>query len=159
MRKKVSIEFAHNFFQAYCIQCRSLCRELHMPQTAFDILMFLANNPAYDTARDIVERRHLAKSHVSAGIEALAGRGLLERWKRADNRKTIHLRLTEAAGPVVAEGRAVQRQYGELLLTGLSEEERGELARLLGSDALTEAALSNAREMRAQALGYKEKQP
>ena len=32
---------------------------------------------------------------------------------------------------MVAEGRAVQRQYGELLLTGLSEEERGELARLL----------------------------
>ena len=42
----------------------------------------------------------------------------------------------------------------------ISEDESlGELARLLGSDALTEAALSNAREMRAQALGYKEKQP
>ena len=38
------------------------------------------------------------------------------------------------------------------------EESLGELARLLGSDALTEAALSNAREMRAQALDHKEKQ-
>ena len=38
----------------------------------------------------------------------------------------------------------------------MSEEESlGELARLLGSDALTEAALSNAREMRAQAVGHK----
>lgn len=38
----------------------------------------------------------------------------------------------------------------------LSEEEGlGELARLLGSDALTEAALSNAREMRAQAVTHK----
>ncbi len=35
------------------------------------------------------------------------------------------------------------------------EESLGELARLLGSDALTEAALSNAREMRAQAAGHK----
>lgn len=37
------------------------------------------------------------------------------------------------------------------------EESLGELARLLGSDALTEAALSNAREMRSQAVKYKEK--
>ncbi len=35
------------------------------------------------------------------------------------------------------------------------EESLGELARLLGSDALTEAALSNAREMRAQAMEHK----
>ena len=35
------------------------------------------------------------------------------------------------------------------------EESLGELARLLGSDELTEAALSNAREMRSQALGHK----
>lgn len=39
----------------------------------------------------------------------------------------------------------------------LSEEESlGELARLLGSDTMTEAALSNAREMRAQAEAHKE---
>lgn len=35
------------------------------------------------------------------------------------------------------------------------EESLGELARLLGSDSLTEAALSNAKEMRAQAQGHK----
>ncbi len=35
------------------------------------------------------------------------------------------------------------------------QESLGELARLLGSDTLTEAALSNAREMRSQALQYK----
>lgn len=38
-----------------------------------------------------------------------------------------------------------------------TEESMGELARLLGSDELTEAALSNAREMRAQALEHKER--
>lgn len=35
------------------------------------------------------------------------------------------------------------------------EESLGELARLLGSDTLTEAALGNAKEMRGQALAYK----
>ena len=58
-----------------------------LTQLEADILMFLANNPEYDTARDIVEKRRLAKSHVSVGVDALAERGLLERrppsWRRA----------------------------------------------------------------------------
>ena len=84
----------------------------------------MANNPPYDTARDIVEKRHLAKSHVSAGVESLARRGLLERSRLGGNRKTIHLKLTEQAMPIVEEGRAVQARYGELLLDGFSDQER-----------------------------------
>ena len=102
-----------------------------LTQLEADILLFLANNPEYDTARDIVEKRHLAKSHVSVGVDALAGRGLLERQLREGNRKTIHLRLTEAAGPIVKEGRAIQREHGEILLSGFTGEERAELFRLL----------------------------
>ena len=45
-----------------------------LTQLEADILMFLANNPEYDTARDIVEKRRLAKSHVSVGVDALAER-------------------------------------------------------------------------------------
>lgn len=115
----------------YCSLFTPLLERRGLTQLEVDILLFLANHPEYDTARDIVEKRHLAKSHVSVGVEALAGRGLLERQMRKGNRKTIHLRLTEAAAPVVAEGRDVQRQYGELLLAGFSEEERGELFRML----------------------------
>ena len=98
-----------------------------LTQAELDILLFLANNPEYDTARDIVEKRHLAKSHVSVGVDALAGRGLLERQLREGNRKTIHLRLTEKAGPIVEEGREIQRQYGELLFAGFSKEDRRRL--------------------------------
>ncbi len=38
------------------------------------------------------------------------------------------------------------------------EESLAELARLLGSDALTEAALENAREMHNQAVAYKQEE-
>ena len=115
----------------YCSLFTPMLERRGLTQLEMDILLFLANNPACDTARDIVEKRHLAKSHVSVGIDALAGRGLLARQMREGNRKTIHLILTEAAAPIVEEGRAVQRQYGELLLAGFTEEEKEELFRLL----------------------------
>ena len=52
-------------------------------------------------------------------------------WRQEGNRKTIHLRLTAAAAPIVEEGRAVQRRYGECLLSGFTQEERRQLARLM----------------------------
>lgn len=108
-----------------------LLEKYRLTQLEIDILLFLANNPSFDTARDIVEKRHLAKSHVSSGVESLAGRGFLERSRQDGNRKTIHLRLTGRAAPVVAEGQAVQARYGRLLLDGFSEQDREMLFRLL----------------------------
>ena len=88
-----------------------------LTQLEADILLFLANNPECDTARDIVEIRHLAKSHVSVGVDS--------------NRKTIHLRLTDAAAPIVEQGRAIQHAYAGLIFDGFSEAQRQELFRLL----------------------------
>ena len=102
-----------------------------LTQLEVDILLFLANNPPFDTARDIVEKRHIAKSHVSAGVESLTRRGLLERYRQSGNRKTIHLRLTDQAAPIVQEGREVQQRYGKLLLDGFSAQEQEQLFRFL----------------------------
>ena len=108
-----------------------LLEKYQLTQLEVDILLFLANNPPFDTARDIVEKRHLAKSHVSAGIESLAGRGLLARVRQEGNRKTIHLKLTGRAAPIVEEGRSVQMRYGQILLDGFSAQERDQLCSFL----------------------------
>ena len=108
-----------------------LLEEWGLTQTEADILLFLANNPECDTARDIVEIRHLAKSHVSVGVDSLAERGLLRRLRLDGNRKTIHLRLTDAAAPIVEQGRAIQHAYAGLIFDGFSEVQRQELFRLL----------------------------
>ena len=108
-----------------------LLEQYRITQLEADILLFLANNPSFDTARDIVEKRHIAKSHVSAGVESLVKRGLLERCRQGGNRKTIHLRLTAQAAPIVEAGREVQRHYGRLLFSGFSDQEQEQLFRLL----------------------------
>ena len=41
------IAFARKMSAAYTAVCKPLCQSLHLPQTAFDILMFLGNNPEY----------------------------------------------------------------------------------------------------------------
>ena len=70
-----------------------IAQQWDLTRMELDILLFLANAPAYDTAADIVERRRLTKSHVSVSIHSLIRRGWLERSYLPGNRKSAHLRL------------------------------------------------------------------
>lgn len=79
--KNPSMEFANKTALAYSAVCKPLCQELGLPQTAFDILLFLANNPTYKTASDIVEVRHIKANLVSVNVDKLVHEGLLTRCR------------------------------------------------------------------------------
>ena len=70
-----SISIFRKIALAYSEVCKPLCKELGLPQTAFDILMFLGNNPAYKTASEIVEIRRLKANLVSVNVEKLVQEG------------------------------------------------------------------------------------
>lgn len=61
----------------YGQRIQPVCEAYGLTRMEMDILLFLANNPAFDTARDIVERKQFTKSHVSASVAELERRGYL----------------------------------------------------------------------------------
>ena len=73
------LEISRKIALAYSAACKPLCRQLNLPQTAFDILLFLGNNPAYKTASDVVEVRRLKANLVSINVERLVQEGYLVR--------------------------------------------------------------------------------
>ena len=109
--------YSKRFEEAYTAAMRPLTEELDMAQPAVDILLFLANNPGMDTARDICTYRHLKPAIVSFHVEKLAGEGYLERQPVPGDRRKCRLVCTKKAGPVIRRGRAVQKTEG------LTEEE------------------------------------
>ena len=121
-----------------------ICLRYSLTRMELDILLFLANNPEFDTAGELVARRKLTKSHVSTSVRALAARGYLTSFYRGGNRKSVHLRLCNAAGDAVRAGQAAQRRFNETLLDGFTPDELHTMetnwARLLGNlrGALTE---------------------
>lgn len=122
MERKRSIKFAHDLIETYSAWSKPLCREIQMPQTAFDILMFLANNPDYNTARDIVEIRGLKANLVSMNVEKLVQEGLIERIPDAKDRRKNVLICTENAKPVIEKGRQFQIDFFGSLFNGINEE-------------------------------------
>ena len=108
-----------------------VCKTYHLTRMELDVLLFLANNPYFDTATDIVEKRRLTKSHVSLAVNALVHKGYLSRIFRENNHKTVHLVLCGSASPIVSEGRNAQKAFAEILLKDFSEEDARLLHRLL----------------------------
>lgn len=101
-----------------------VCMKYQLTSAEFDVLMFLANNPEYDTATDIVERRYLAKSQVSISIQSLEEKKYLIREYRNHNRRTIHLQICDSAQAVIQEGKEAQKNFYEFLLKDFSQSER-----------------------------------
>ena len=111
-----SMEFANKTALAYSTVCKPLCQELGLPQTAFDILLFLANNPAYKTASDIVDVRRIKANLVSVNVDKLVQEGYLERYAVASDRRKTKLLCTGKADPIIRKGRVVQNAFFKRLL-------------------------------------------
>lgn len=95
------------------------------------MLLFLANNPQYDTARDVTEFRGLSKSQVSQAVELLVAEGLVSRTPDSSDRRVVHLSLTEEAGPLAREAQALQNSCAARLLSGFGPKESDQLLTFL----------------------------
>lgn len=107
----MSMEFSRKLALAYTAVCKPLCQTLKLPQTAFDILLFLANNPAYQTAADIVEVRKIKANLVSVNVDKLVRDGYLTREAVPGDRRKTRLLCTEKAQPIILQGRQLQSAF------------------------------------------------
>ena len=101
MRGATLFSHANKMTQAYHIMLTPLCKETGLPPLALDILLFLANNPEHNTAKDICRMR----GH-----------------KPGDRRQT-RLICTERAQDIITRGREIQWKFGLRLMEGISKED------------------------------------
>lgn len=114
---------SRKIIEAYNIMCKPVLSEFNLPQVSFDILMFLNNNPAFCTAQEISEYRHIKKNLVSVHIEKLVEAGLVERSVIECDRRKVALACTQKALPIIKEGLRVQKEFYETLSQGITEEQ------------------------------------
>ena len=100
-----------------------VCDRYGLTQMEYDILMFLHNNPQYNTAAEIVKIRKSTKSHVSTSLKNLESKGLVERIQSKDNKKHIEIALLDQAEIIIEAGLNTQKEFAHNVLRGLTEEE------------------------------------
>ena len=100
-----------------------ICRELGMPQMAFDILMFLSNNPEHCTAKEISRFRGFKENIISVNVNKLVSEGYLLRENDQLDRRKVRLSCTEKAAAIVRRGREIQDRFFQQIQQGLTQAE------------------------------------
>ena len=112
--------------------CAPVCRKYCLSQTAFDILIFLANNENFNTARDIFRMRGIKSGIVSVTVENLIRAGYLRRENDPKDRRVQRLVLLPESAAVIEDGRQVQSAFIETLLRDITPGEREIFAEVTG---------------------------
>ena len=121
---------ARQLLEGYAAAMQPLCRREGLAPNGVDILLFLANNPGLDTARDICETQLLKKSAVSRAAEGLVRRGWLEALPDPRDRRIQHLRLLSPAPPFSEEVRRAGEAFFCLLLQDVTLEEQQQMEKI-----------------------------
>ena len=121
------LTFANRFKRLYALMFQPLAGAYGLNQLEIDILLFLANNPECNTARDIVKMRGFQKSNVSQALAALTQKRLL--WSSEDpaSRKVRRLTLTPPGLEIAKELVKCQKRCFDLIKEGFSPDELGQL--------------------------------
>lgn len=140
------LRFSQRFGKYYTRQFAPLLAETDLSMREVHVLLFLANNPECDTARDVSEYRGISKSQVSQAVELLAAEGILRRAVDEEDRRVVHLSVTEDGAPLARECQEIQAACGKRLLEGLSPTQQAQFS------ALLETVLANGEHLAEEAM-------
>lgn len=121
------LQFYQHFGKFYTRQFAPLSQETGLSFRELQVLLFLANNPGHDTARDITVLRGISKSQVSQAVDLLCAEGLLTRRADPADRRIIHLSITPDGQPIARSAQSVQDACSTQLLSGFTAQETADL--------------------------------
>jgi len=112
------------FKRVYEKKCEPLMKKYDLRKIELDVLFFLYSYETYDTAKDIVNQKCLSKAHVSKAIENLTDKQYVMTWSDRQDRRCVHLSVTEEARPVLAELEALWHELEWCMYRNVSAEEQ-----------------------------------
>ena len=124
MKKTFLLAIYTYLTKQYNLMFEELLKQYQITQIEIDVLAFLANNPEYQHAQDIVNIRGISKGHVSCALEKLVQKGLVERRVDVNNRRCNCLYVTNKADSLIQDIRKIQSEYDQLAFQGISEQEK-----------------------------------
>ncbi len=120
MKTKKILSLMQCISNAYMQRCAAVLEEYQMVAPSFHILMFLANHPERQTAKDISELLKLKANVISVHVNRLVDNGYLTRETMPGDRRKVRLCLTEKAQPIVESGRKMEKSFCDDLKHGIS---------------------------------------
>ena len=104
--------------------CRPVMTAFNLTKNEVDVLLFLANNKSYDTARDMVELRGLAKSQVCKSVDSLIRRRYLQGQQDPKGPPSDSSEADAGGRPGCGQAQEAQRRFKTILYQGITPRKR-----------------------------------
>lgn len=94
------------------------------------ILTYLEKSGEQNTSKNIVDMGFFTKGHVSQSLNRLHRMGMVDMEQDQQDRRLIHLFLTEKSRKIVKEVAGVREQISRIVFKNVTEEEFGMLSQI-----------------------------
>lgn len=115
--------FFYRFKTFYNSSFKSELNRYDMSQAEADIILFLKNNPDFNTARDICNMRGLAKSNVSTSLRELKRKKYITVSCDGNSKKLHRLFLNDEHKDIFNKLAEIQKKCFAEMLNGITKEE------------------------------------
>lgn len=100
-----------------------IMKEYDLRPVELDLLFFLRKEKHVDTAKEIIEKKHLSKAHISKSIDNLCTKGFIKLTEDSNDRRIIHISLTDKSENVVLEVAEIYDECKTVMQKGISSDE------------------------------------
>ena len=80
-----------------------IIQECDLRPVELDILVFLHSEKTIDTAKGIIQKKHLSKAHISKSIDNLRSKGFIRISEDDSDHRVLHISLTERSEEVIGQ--------------------------------------------------------
>ncbi len=100
-----------------------IIQECDLRPVELDILVFLHREKSIDTAKGIIQKKHLSKAHISKSIDNLRSKGFIQVNEDENDHRILHISLTEKSIEVVEKVIEIYTECKDIMQRGISPEE------------------------------------
>lgn len=100
-----------------------LIAEYDLRLVELDILVFLSKEKGRNTAREIMQKKHLSKAHISKSIDNMRVRGFIKICEDKEDHRILHIILTKKSEEVIKKAEKIYENCEEIIQKGITDEE------------------------------------
>ncbi len=100
-----------------------IMEECNLRPVELDILVFLYREKTIDTAKGIIERKHLSKAHISKSVDNLRRKEFIVVKEDEEDHRILRITLTDKSKVVVRKVSDVYEECKEIMQRGISSED------------------------------------
>ena len=111
----------YKYKKVYEKRCQVIMKEYDLRLADIEVLYYVSRAGSKNMARDIVDLG-MSKANVSKSVERIREKGYVTLYEDKEDRRCVHIEVTEAAGPILRAVRKIREEMGKSLSGNIPQE-------------------------------------